>query len=68
MRYTLFEIYVSLHFLLLQNYFAQKSLNAQLQRVGVLSSTECIAMFGEDYEIFKTCMDFFILLVLSSLV
>ncbi|XP_034693382.1 phosphoinositide phosphatase SAC8 isoform X2 [Vitis riparia] len=37
-----------------QNYFAQKSLNAQLQRIGVLSSTECIAMFGEDYEIFKT--------------
>lgn len=37
-----------------QNYFAQKSLNTQLQRIGVLSSTECIAMFGEDYEIFKT--------------
>lgn len=35
-----------------------------MQRVGVLSANECISMFGENYEIFKTCMDFFVLLLL----
>ncbi|KAL3617490.1 Phosphoinositide phosphatase sac8 [Castilleja foliolosa] len=37
-----------------QSYLAQKSLNSQLQRVGALSSTECISMFSEAFEIFKT--------------
>ncbi|GFP92180.1 phosphoinositide phosphatase sac8 [Phtheirospermum japonicum] len=37
-----------------QSYLAQKSLNSQLQRVGALSSTECISMFNEAFEIFKT--------------
>ncbi|GMP85887.1 hypothetical protein CsSME_00038881 [Camellia sinensis var. sinensis] len=37
-----------------QSYLAQKSLNSQLQRLGVLSSTEFISMFNEEFEIFKT--------------
>ncbi|KAK6120251.1 hypothetical protein DH2020_045942 [Rehmannia glutinosa] len=37
-----------------QSYLAQKSLNSQLQRVGALSSTECISMFSEDFETFRT--------------
>ncbi|XP_020553243.1 phosphoinositide phosphatase SAC8 [Sesamum indicum] len=37
-----------------QSYLGQKSLNSQLQRVGAISSTECISMFSEDFEIFKT--------------
>ncbi|PIN19875.1 Phosphatidylinositol-3,4-bisphosphate 4-phosphatase [Handroanthus impetiginosus] len=37
-----------------QSYLAQKSLNSQLQRVGALSSTECISTFAEDFELFKT--------------
>ncbi|XP_073044524.1 phosphoinositide phosphatase SAC8 isoform X1 [Primulina eburnea] len=37
-----------------QSYLARKSLNLQLQRVGLLSSTDCISMFSEDFEIFKT--------------
>ncbi|KAM7526495.1 hypothetical protein LguiA_016397 [Lonicera macranthoides] len=37
-----------------QSYLARKSLNSQLQRVGALSSDECISNFGEDFEIFKT--------------
>ncbi|KAL6987837.1 Phosphoinositide phosphatase sac8, partial [Sarracenia purpurea var. burkii] len=37
-----------------QSYLAQKSLNSQLQRLGVLSSTECISMSSEDFEVFKT--------------
>ncbi|GER55793.1 phosphoinositide phosphatase family protein [Striga asiatica] len=37
-----------------QSYLAQKSLNSQLQRVGAISPTECISMFIEDFEIFKT--------------
>lgn len=37
-----------------QCYLAQKSLNAQLQRIGVFSSTECISMFEEANEKFKT--------------
>lgn len=37
-----------------QSYLARKSLNLQLQRVGSLSSTECISMFSEDFELFKT--------------
>ncbi|KAL6520902.1 Phosphoinositide phosphatase sac8 [Orobanche gracilis] len=36
-----------------QSYLAQKSLDSQLQRVGALSSTECISTFGEDFETFK---------------
>ncbi|KAL6574589.1 Phosphoinositide phosphatase sac8 [Orobanche minor] len=36
-----------------QSYLAQKSLDSQLQRVGALSSTECISMFDEDFETFK---------------
>ncbi|CAL5388749.1 unnamed protein product [Camellia sinensis] len=37
-----------------QSFLAQKSLNSQLQRLGVLSRTECISMFSEDFAIFKT--------------
>ncbi|XP_060176402.1 phosphoinositide phosphatase SAC8 isoform X1 [Lycium barbarum] len=37
-----------------QSYLARKSLDSQLQRVGALSSNECISMFPEDFEIFKT--------------
>ncbi|KFK34427.1 hypothetical protein AALP_AA5G143400 [Arabis alpina] len=37
-----------------QNYMAQKSLNLQLQRIGVFDSTECISMFEDDYTKFKT--------------
>uniref|UniRef100_A0A5B7A5K7 Putative phosphoinositide phosphatase SAC8 n=1 Tax=Davidia involucrata TaxID=16924 RepID=A0A5B7A5K7_DAVIN len=36
-----------------QSYLARISLNSQLQRIGLLSSTECISMFSEDYENFK---------------
>ncbi|KZV19616.1 hypothetical protein F511_10519 [Dorcoceras hygrometricum] len=37
-----------------QSYFARKSLNFQLQRVGSLSSTDCTSMFSEDFELFRT--------------
>ncbi|KAL1199801.1 Phosphoinositide phosphatase SAC8 [Cardamine amara subsp. amara] len=37
-----------------QNYMAQKSLNIQLQRIGVFDSTECVSMFEDDYTKFKT--------------
>ncbi|KAJ4969778.1 hypothetical protein NE237_002877 [Protea cynaroides] len=37
-----------------QSYLARESLNSQLRRIGALSSTECISMFGEIYEKFKT--------------
>lgn len=37
-----------------QNYMAQKSLNLQLQRIGVLDSAECVSMFGDDYTKFRT--------------
>lgn len=36
-----------------QSFLARKCLNSQLQRVGILSSTDCISMFSEDFEIFK---------------
>ncbi|XWS55519.1 hypothetical protein CRYUN_Cryun09bG0007100 [Craigia yunnanensis] len=36
-----------------QSYLGQKSLNIQLQRLGVLMSTECISMFAEDYGKFR---------------
>ncbi|XP_024026440.1 phosphoinositide phosphatase SAC8 isoform X3 [Morus notabilis] len=36
------------------SYLAQKSLNLQLQRMGVLNSSECISMFPEDYGKFRT--------------
>ncbi|KAK7294712.1 hypothetical protein RJT34_17605 [Clitoria ternatea] len=36
-----------------QCYLAQKSLNLQLQRIGVLTSSECISMFGEEYRKFR---------------
>ena len=32
-----------------QCYLAQKALNLQLQRIGVLSPSECISMFDEEY-------------------
>ncbi|KAF4401436.1 hypothetical protein G4B88_001630 [Cannabis sativa] len=38
-----------------QSYLAQKSLNLQLQKIGVLDSSDCISTFGEDYVKFKTC-------------
>ncbi|CAH8308785.1 unnamed protein product [Eruca vesicaria subsp. sativa] len=37
-----------------QNYMAQKSLNLQLKRIGVLDSTECVSMFEDDYTKFRT--------------
>ncbi|KAH0723914.1 hypothetical protein KY290_005574 [Solanum tuberosum] len=37
-----------------QSYLARRSLDSQLQRLGALSSNECISMFTEDFEIFKT--------------
>ncbi|GMJ03236.1 SAC domain-containing protein 8 [Hibiscus trionum] len=37
-----------------QSYFAQKSLNIQLQRLGVFASNEYISMFPEDYLKFRT--------------
>lgn len=37
-----------------QCYLARKSLNSQLQRLGAISSTDCISMFNEDFETFKT--------------
>ncbi|XWS67253.1 hypothetical protein CRYUN_Cryun05aG0271600 [Craigia yunnanensis] len=37
-----------------QSYLAQKSLNIQLQRLAVFTSTECISMFAEDYAKFRT--------------
>ncbi|GMN40355.1 hypothetical protein TIFTF001_009565 [Ficus carica] len=36
-----------------QSYLAQKSLNLQLQRIGVLNSSECISMFAEEYAKFR---------------
>ncbi|CAB4284763.1 unnamed protein product [Prunus armeniaca] len=36
-----------------QSYLAQKSLDAQLQRIGVLDSSECISVFAEDYQKFR---------------
>ncbi|KAM1198456.1 hypothetical protein ACFX2G_010007 [Malus domestica] len=36
-----------------QSYLAQKSLDAQLQRTGVLDSFENISMFAEDYQTFR---------------
>ncbi|KAM6550612.1 hypothetical protein CsatB_000420 [Cannabis sativa] len=38
-----------------QSYLGQKSLNLQLQKIGVLDSSDCISTFGEDYVKFKTC-------------
>ncbi|KAF3448173.1 hypothetical protein FNV43_RR08884 [Rhamnella rubrinervis] len=37
-----------------QSFLAQKSLSVQLQRIGVLDSSECISMFPEDYVKFRT--------------
>ncbi|KAA3463761.1 phosphoinositide phosphatase SAC8-like isoform X1 [Gossypium australe] len=37
-----------------QSYLAQKTLDIQLQRLGVFSSTEYISMFPEDYVKFRT--------------
>lgn len=37
-----------------QSYLAQKCMDAQLQRIGVLDSTESISMFDEDYQKFRT--------------
>ncbi|CAH2064359.1 unnamed protein product [Thlaspi arvense] len=37
-----------------QNYMAQKSLNLQLQRIGVFDSTECVSTFEDDYTKFRT--------------
>ncbi|KAM2894708.1 hypothetical protein FF1_009914 [Malus domestica] len=36
-----------------QSYLAQKCLDAQLQRTGVLDSSESISMFAEDYQTFR---------------
>ncbi|RXH81856.1 hypothetical protein DVH24_036197 [Malus domestica] len=36
-----------------QSYLAQKSLDARLQRTGVLDSSESISMFVEDYQTFR---------------
>ncbi|KAB2630505.1 phosphoinositide phosphatase SAC8-like [Pyrus ussuriensis x Pyrus communis] len=39
----------------LKSCLAQKSLDAQLQRTGVLDSSESISMFAEDYQTFRAC-------------
>uniref|UniRef100_A0A2N9I274 SAC domain-containing protein n=1 Tax=Fagus sylvatica TaxID=28930 RepID=A0A2N9I274_FAGSY len=36
-----------------QNFLAEKSLNVQLQRIGVLTSSECISMFAEEHGKFR---------------
>ncbi|KAL5710176.1 Phosphoinositide phosphatase sac8 [Ranunculus cassubicifolius] len=36
-----------------QSYLARKSLNSQLQKIGSLSSSECISMFNDIYDKFK---------------
>ncbi|KAM1159795.1 hypothetical protein ACFX19_033491 [Malus domestica] len=36
-----------------RSYLAQKSLDAQLHRTGVLDSSESIYMFAEDYQTFR---------------
>lgn len=36
-----------------QNFLGQKSLNLQLQRIGIFSSTDCISQLGEEYDKFK---------------
>ncbi|XP_044473946.1 phosphoinositide phosphatase SAC8 isoform X1 [Mangifera indica] len=36
-----------------QSYLAQKSLSLQLQRIGVLTPTECISLFNEEYMKFR---------------
>ncbi|KAK2414701.1 Phosphoinositide phosphatase family protein [Trifolium repens] len=36
-----------------QCYMAQKALNLQLQRIGVLTSSECISMFDDEYGKFR---------------
>lgn len=37
-----------------QSFLAQKSLNYQLRQIGVLTSSECISMFDEDFRKFRT--------------
>ncbi|KAK3406844.1 hypothetical protein EUGRSUZ_K02976 [Eucalyptus grandis] len=37
-----------------QSFLAQKSLDHQLRQIGVLTSSECISMFDEDYRKFRT--------------
>ncbi|GMH30028.1 hypothetical protein Nepgr_031871 [Nepenthes gracilis] len=36
-----------------QSFLAQKSLSLQLQRIGSISSSECISILGEEYDKFK---------------
>ncbi|KAL8152599.1 hypothetical protein V2J09_010359 [Rumex salicifolius] len=36
-----------------QSFLGQKSLNLQLQRIGVFTSTDCISQLGEEYDKFK---------------
>ncbi|KAG7960883.1 hypothetical protein I3843_10G149400 [Carya illinoinensis] len=36
-----------------QTFLAQKSMSVQLQRIGLLASTECISMFAEEYGKFR---------------
>lgn len=44
-------------FLCFQSFLAQKSLNVQLERVGILAHTECFSTFPDDYGKFRTCME-----------
>ncbi|KAI4353373.1 hypothetical protein L6164_002331 [Bauhinia variegata] len=37
-----------------QSYLAQKSLNQQLQRIEIFTSSECLSMFDEEYAKFRT--------------
>ncbi|XP_028760931.1 phosphoinositide phosphatase SAC8 isoform X2 [Neltuma alba] len=37
-----------------QCYLAQKSLNQQLQRIGIFTPSDCISMFGEEFVKFRT--------------
>lgn len=42
-------------------------MSVQLQRIGLLASTECISMFAEEYGKFRRCMELFIFLLVSFL-
>lgn len=53
-----FVLYCLFIFTVKQSYLAQKSLDIQLQRLGVFTSTESISMFAEDYGNFRTSMSF----------
>ncbi|KAF5750815.1 SAC domain-containing protein 8 isoform 3 [Tripterygium wilfordii] len=55
MRYIACSYFSSFFYVLFkQSFLARKSLTVQLQRIGVLTATEDISLFHEDYEKFRT--------------